>query len=93
VRYVPGGNLRELCDSLGANLQLHWYCSKCNPGVGKLIQEVRKIQDRLEAIEECQRKNQNDILREQSESALEIAHIEGELSHFRQSISNHHQTL
>jgi len=29
----------ELCDSLGANLQLHWYCSKCNPGVGKLIKK------------------------------------------------------
>ena len=43
----------ELCDSLGANRQLHWYCIKFIPGIGKMIQEVRKIQDRLEAIEEC----------------------------------------
>jgi len=54
----------ELCDSLSANLQLHWYCSKCNPGVEKLIQEIRKIQGRLEAIENCLRINQNDRLRE-----------------------------
>ena len=47
----------ELCESLGANNQLHWYCSKCNPGVGKFIQEVRQIQDRLEAIEECLKKS------------------------------------
>jgi len=77
----------ELCDSLGANLQLRWYCSKCNPGVGKLIQ------GRLEAIEDCLRINQNVRLREQSESALKIAQIEGELSHFRQSISNHLEEL
>ena len=76
----------DLCDSLGANYQLHWYCSKCNPGVRKLIQEVRKIQDRLDAIEECLKKNQIDRSKEQSESSLKLANIKGELLHLWQSI-------
>lgn len=83
----------ELCESLGTNLQLHWYCIKCNPGVGKMISEVRKIQDRLDAIEECFRKNQNGTLKEQSESALKLANMENELSHIRQGMSDQHKEL
>ena len=83
----------DLCDSLGANQQLHWYCSKCNSGVGKLTQEVRKIQDRLDAIEECLKKNQIDRSKEQSKSSLKLANIEGELLHLWQGISNHQEEL
>ena len=72
---------------------MHWYCCKCNPGVGKLIQEVRKIQDRLEAIEDCVRKNQNERLKEQSESSLKLANIEGKLLVLRQDISINHKEL
>ena len=87
------GMSSDLCDSLGANQQLHWYCSKCNPGVGKLIQEVRKIQDRLDAIEDCLKKNHIDRSKEQSDSSLKLANIEGELLHLRQGISNHQEEL
>src|SRR5664279_1106326 len=46
----------ELCDYLGANQQLHWYCTNCNSGVGKMLKEVIKMQDQLKAVEEFVRK-------------------------------------
>ena len=51
------------------------------------------IQDRLEAIEECLRKKQNERSKEQSESASKSANIEGKLPHLRQVIPNHHYEL
>ena len=43
----------DLCESLGKNVQWHWYCIKCNSGIGNLITEVKKMQDRIETIEDC----------------------------------------
>jgi putative lipoic acid-binding regulatory protein len=46
----------ELCESAGKNSQLHWYCIKCNPGSGKMVIEMKKLQDKLETVEECMRR-------------------------------------
>jgi hypothetical protein len=46
----------EICESLGKNQQLHWYCLKCNSSVGKLLKEVMKMQDRVDIVEDCVRK-------------------------------------
>jgi hypothetical protein len=56
----------EICEFLGQNKQVHWYCIKCNSGVGTLIKEIKKMQDRLLAVEENARKvtNKMDSLRE-----------------------------
>jgi len=45
----------DLCECLGRNQQLLWYCTKCNSGVGKLIKEVMRMNDRLDIVEDCVR--------------------------------------
>ena len=45
----------EICVSLGKNQQLHWYCLKCNSSVGKMLLELKKVQDRMDTVEGCVR--------------------------------------
>jgi len=45
----------EICESLGNNQQLHWYCLKCNSSVGKMLLELKKVQDRMDSVEGCVR--------------------------------------
>jgi len=46
----------ELCEHLGKNQQMHWYCARCNSSVGKLIKEVMRMNERLDMVEDCVRK-------------------------------------
>jgi len=46
----------DICESLGKNQQLYWYCLKCNSSVGKLLKEVMKVQDRMNLVDACVRK-------------------------------------
>lgn len=46
----------EICECLGKNQQLHWYCMKCNSSVGKLMKEMLTVQNRMDAAEDCIRK-------------------------------------
>jgi len=34
----------------------HWYCMKCNSGVGKMLKVVMKMQVRMDVVEDCVRK-------------------------------------
>jgi len=34
----------------------HWYCMKCNSGVGKMLKVVMKMQQRMDVVEDCVRK-------------------------------------
>jgi hypothetical protein len=88
IWWHPGcaGMSTDLCECLGANQQLHWYCAKCNPGVGKIMQELRKTQDRLEVVEERKRNNAFERIQEQTEVASIIAKMEGELLLLRQDV-------
>jgi len=49
---VCAGINSDLCESLGTNEQLHWYCIRCNSGAGKLLKEVLKMQDRMASVED-----------------------------------------
>jgi len=53
---VCAGIESDICESLGKNQQLHWYCLKCNSSVGKLLKEVMKVQDRMDLVDTCVRK-------------------------------------
>jgi len=46
----------DICESLGKNQQLYWYCLKCHSSVGKLLKEVMKVQDRMNLVDACVRK-------------------------------------
>jgi len=90
---VCAGMSSDICECLGANNQLHWYCNGCNPGVGKMIHEIRKIHDRLYLIEDSLRKNHTLRVKEQNDTNLKVANIEGELSQLRKGISDNHVDL
>jgi len=87
------GMSSDLCECLGANHQLHWYCNGCNPGVGKMILEIRKIHERIDVLEDSLRKNIAVRNKEQSENTLKVANIEGELSHLRKDISHYYDDI
>jgi hypothetical protein len=42
----------EICESLVKNQQMHCYCAKCNSSVGKLIEEVMGMNERLGIVED-----------------------------------------
>lgn len=77
---VCAGLVSNLCESLGKNQQLHWYCAKCNSGVGKLIEEVMRTNERLDIVEDCVRKVDDKLEKMKEGFSTQIDKVMSEVS-------------
>jgi septal ring factor EnvC (AmiA/AmiB activator) len=55
---------KEVYDSVSKNSQMHWYCMGCNAGASQMIKQLKKIQDRIETIDESFSKHKDEIAKE-----------------------------
>lgn len=58
----------EVYDFISSNVQTHWFCSNCNEGTGKMIKEIKRLQEKVENIE-------SQIVKQKEESKKEIEKI------------------
>ena len=58
----------EVYEFISSNVQTHWFCSNCNEGTGKMIKEIKRLQERVENIE-------SQIAKQKEESKKEIEKI------------------
>lgn len=40
----------EVYEFISSSAQIHWFCSKCNEGTGKMIKEIKRLQERVETL-------------------------------------------
>jgi hypothetical protein len=57
----------EMYQYISDNQQIHWFCQGCNAGVGQLIKDLKKVQDKISNIE-----REVDKIREEEHRDIEI---------------------
>jgi hypothetical protein len=55
---------KDVYDTISRNDQMHWYCMGCNAGASQMIKQLKKIEDRMETIEESFNKHKDDVKKE-----------------------------
>lgn len=57
----------EVYEFMSTNNQIHWFCHACNPGVGKIIKELNRIQEKMSTFESQIEKQMRDVREMQKE--------------------------
>ena len=58
----------EVYEFISSNVQTHWFCRNCNESTGKMIKEIKRLQERVENIE-------SQVIKQKEDSKKEIEKI------------------
>ena len=70
---------KEIYDSVSKNNQMHWYCMGCNAAASQMIKQLKKIQDRIETIEETFTKHKDEISKESDKMERNVKKFKDDL--------------
>jgi hypothetical protein len=75
----------EVYEFISKNDQMHWYCLGCNASASQLIKQLKKIQDKIENVEQSFTKHKEEVGKEIDKLSKQVNkqkdEIHGELEH------------
>jgi DNA anti-recombination protein RmuC len=62
----------EVYAFISDNLQIHWFCQMCNTGVGKILKEVSRLQEKFTTMENMFDKHKDEVIKEMEKMRMKV---------------------